>query len=104
MIDAVISAEEFDLLTETDERRLEYFNGQVIEVPPARAIHNIVVGNLVIELRSFAKLRSLGLVLAWSDFQLGQNWRLIPDIAIGVLSPSESAAHVDRKITAYLEA
>ncbi len=51
MINAVISAEEFDMLTKTDERRLEYFDGQVIEVPPACPIHNIVVGNLVVELR-----------------------------------------------------
>ncbi len=75
-----------------------------------------------------AKRRSLGLVLAWSDFQLGQDWRIIPeiafltlakakridvsrtpileipDLAIEVLSPSESADTVDRKITAYLDA
>ena len=124
----LISAEEFDLLAETDERRLEYFEGEVIEMASARPIHSIVFGNLFAQLYPLAKSQSLGLVLAESEFQIGRERRLIPDIAflslakarsidtektpileipdlaIEVLSPSESAAHVDRKITAYLDA
>ncbi len=124
----LISAEEFDLLAETDERRLEYFEGEVIEMASARPEHNILAGNICDELRPLARKRSLGLVLAESEFQIGPDRRLIPDLAflsrakakridraktpileipdlaIEVLSPSESAAHVDRKITAYLDA
>ncbi len=124
----LISAEEFDLLAEADERRLEYFEGEVIEMASPRPIHSIVFGNLFSQLYPLAKSRTLGMVFAESEFQIGRERRLIPDIAflslakaksvdtsstpileipdlaIEVLSPSESAAHVDRKITAYLDA
>ena len=124
----LISAEEFDLLAETDERRLEFLDGEVIEGSAPLPRHALIVSNLYAELRSLARAGAVGIALVGSEFQIGQERRLIPDLAflltpkanrmdpdetpillipdlaIEVISPSETALDVERKVVAYLEA
>ncbi len=42
----LISAEGPDLLAQTDERRLEFFDRQIREMSSPRPIHNYIVRNL----------------------------------------------------------
>ena len=50
----LISAQEFDLLAETDERRLEFMDGEVIELSFAAPIHSVVVRSLFLQLEHVA--------------------------------------------------
>ena len=127
-ISTPISAEEFDRLSQESELRLEYLDGEVIELSTPRPIHNQIAKRLVALLDRHVISNSSGLVF-WSDeFRLNERRRVIPDVAfmmapkhqlvdlnrtpidiipdltIEVISPSETALDVERKITAYLEA
>ena len=124
----LISAEEFDLLAQTDERRLEFMDGEVIELSFAAPIHSVVVRSLFLQLEHFASKSRMGVVLSGNKFQIGDSYRfipdlvfltsqkfvlidlqttpvdIVPDLAVEVISPSETAFDVDTKIAAYLEA
>ncbi len=126
-ISTLISAEEFQQLSRESESRLEYFDGEVIELSSPRPIHNQIAKRLIKLLDIYIEPNGKGL-LFWSDeFRLNEGRRvipdiacmmapkhqlvdlnrtpidLIPDLAIEVISPSEMARDVERKITAYLD-
>jgi len=127
-ISTLISADEFEKLSQESEARLEYFDGEVIELSSPRPIHNQIAKRLITLLDVHVSPNGRGL-LFWSDeFRLNDRRRvipdialmmapkhqlvdlnrtpidLIPDLAIEVISPSEMARDVERKITAYLDA
>ena len=124
----LISAEEFDLLAETDERRLEFLDGETIEVGTPRPILSDIVCNLFRLLDRFASNSRLAVTLYGKEFRIGHAYRFIldlafpnsskegrldlrktpidilTDLAVEVISPSENAYDVERKIASYLEA
>jgi Uma2 family endonuclease len=125
----LISAEEFDRLPEEEGRRYELLDGELIEVASATPGHNVVEITLGASLQSYlAGARLKAAVLPVTEFALGGNRRLQPDlavifpekwarvdrwkvpvmeppdIAVEIVSPSESASHLDRKVEAYLAA
>lgn len=126
-IPTLISADEFDKLSQESEMRMEFMDGAVIELSSPRPIHNQIAKRLVTLIDGHVADNSSGL-LFWNDeFRLSERRRVIPDLAflmtpkhqlvdlnrtpidiipdltIEVISPSETALDVERKITAYLE-
>jgi len=103
--------------------------GELIQMTPAKPKHSWVGSNFGFYLRSFVGPRELGIVLEssagyqfeeapdtvlapdvsfirrdripafaeWDDF-----FRVVPDVAMEVLSPSERKRHIDRKVRLYL--
>jgi Uma2 family endonuclease len=127
-ISTLISAEEFEQLSQDSEARLEFMDGEVIELSSPRPSHNFIVANLLQSVDGLSKKNPNGRWLFGSEFRLSENRRvipdlalilhpksqllqvdqtpieLIPDLAIEVISPSETALDVERKVFAYLDA
>ncbi len=127
-ISTLISAEEFEKLSRDSEAPMEYFDGEVIELSSPRPSHNFIVANLLQAVDGLSKKNPNGRWIFGSEFRLNENRRvipdlalillpksqvlqmeqspieLIPDIAIEVISPSETALDVERKVFAYLDA
>ena len=123
----LMTAEQFDALPEEEGRKWELLDGELIEVPSATPKHNRILGRLFKLLDSFAEARSLGAVLIETDLAVRANTRLrpdmgffsaetwqtvdlervpvvqTPDIAVEVISPSETSTTINRKIDAYLK-
>lgn len=123
-----ISAEEFEKLSQESEARLELMDGEVIELSAPRPRHNFIVANLLQAVDGLNKKNVIGRWIFGSEFRLSENRRvipdlalilhpkpqllqmeqspieLIPDLAIEVISPSETALDVERKVFAYLDA
>src|SRR5207237_382996 len=125
----LMSAEEFDRLPEEEGRRYELLDGELIDVASATPEHNFVRSLFSTSLMNYFLTRGLrAAALPETDFAVGANRRLRPDIAvllpakwtkidrsrvpvtvppdtaIEIVSPSESASDLERKIEAYLQA
>jgi Uma2 family endonuclease len=124
----LISAEEFDTLSRDSEARLEFLDGEVIEMSSPRPIHNLTLQVLMSKLDAANTKNPLGLWLLTSEFRLSATRRvipdlalllkpkgdlldldatpieLVPDLAVEIISPSETVHDVERKVFAYLEA
>lgn len=121
----LVTPEQFDHLPQDDDRRLELLDGEVIEMPNPTGLHSRIVVKAVTSLENYFEGTALGTVVADTDIQFGQNrlrpdlavlltqtWRqadpshvplrVTPEIAGEVISPSESAGKVNRKINVYL--
>jgi Uma2 family endonuclease len=122
-----MTAEQFDALPEEEIRNWELLDGELIEVPSARPLHNRILMRLAVTLESHARSRCLGAVLPETDLAVRKESRLrpdlgffsaktwatvdlnqipvvqTPDIAIEIISPSETIATMQRKIEAYLK-
>jgi Uma2 family endonuclease len=122
----VMTAEQFDRLPAVEGRRSELFEGELVELSSATLLHNyvlLILGATLVPLLS--RLR-LGMAVPNTEFIFGDNrfqpdlavllgdkWKhwdlervpvgLIPDIAVEVVSPSESATYIERKTRIYLE-
>jgi len=123
----LMTAEQFDALPEEEGRNWELLDGELIEVSSATPKHNRILGRLLMLIESFAAPRRLGAMLAGTDlavrkdtrlcpdlgFFLAETWRTVdldrvpvvetPDIAIEIISPSETAIAINRKTDAYLK-
>jgi Uma2 family endonuclease len=125
----LMSAEEFERLPEEDGRRYELLDGELIDAPSVTPEHNGVRSILLTSLMNYFLARGLrAMALAETDFALGGNRRLRPDIAVllpekwarvdqqkvpvmeppdiavEIVSPSESESVLERKVEAYLRA
>ena len=122
-----MTAEQFDALPEEEGRKWELLDGELIEVSSATPRHNRILGRLFKLLDSFAEARKLGAVLIETDlavradtrlrpdfgFFSAETWRTVdlnrvpvlqtPDIAVEIISPSETATTIYRKVDAYLK-
>ena len=119
--------EQFDALPEREGLHYELLDGELIEVPSASARHNYIAGLLTYKLNHFLVPNRLAVVLPETEFAVGVNrlrpdiavmskakFELIgegrspvpelPEIAVEIASPSESAPEMERKVAVYLEA
>jgi Uma2 family endonuclease len=125
----LLTAEEFWLLRDADKRRA-LVRGEVVESMPPGGKHGAIASELNAQLRVWAKQGSRGYVGVESGFILARNpdsvrapdvsyvradhipatgipeafWELAPDLAVEVVSPSESAEEVRDKVREYLDA
>src|SRR5438874_7849810 len=122
---ALMTAEQLDALPEEEGRKWELLDGELIEVLSATPKHNRILMRLSSPLDTFADARKLGVVLPETDLAVRVNTRLrpdfgffsadtwrtvdlekvpvvqIPDVAVEILSPSETATTINRKVEAY---
>lgn len=125
----LVTAEHFWQMPETDMRR-DLVRGEIIERMPPGGQHGAIASELNAQLRTWAKAGPKGCVGVESGFVLGRSpdtvrspdvfyvraeripptgipegfWELAPDLAVEVVSPSESAADVRDKVRDYLSA
>jgi Uma2 family endonuclease len=123
----LLTAEQFDALPEEEGRKWELLDGELIEVSSATPKHNRILGRLFRMLDTFVETHKLGVVLLETDLAVRANTRLrpdfgffsaetwltvdiekvpvvqTPDVAVEILSPSETATTINRKVEAYLK-
>lgn len=125
----LITAEEFLLLPETD-MHLELVRGQEVELPFLSARAGVVVAEIAARLKQWEDRKAQGCVGLRAGCILRRNpdtmrapkvwficadhvpptgvpdtfWHIAPDLAVEVVSPSESAADVQEKVHDYLSA
>ena len=116
----LMTAAQFDQLPQDEGRKWELLDGELIPVSSATPEHSFILMKLV---RS-----TTGAVLSDTEFAIGENRRLrpdlavlsaakwaqverrrvpvtvMPDIVVEIVSPSESAGGLERKVDAYLQA
>jgi Uma2 family endonuclease len=122
----LMTAEQDDALPRDEGRKWELLDGELIEAPSATPGHNRILTRLSMLLNSFAEGRRIGVVLLETDlavrkdsrlrpdfgFFSAETWRKVdidrvpvvetPDIAVEIISPSESATTIQRKVEAYI--
>jgi Uma2 family endonuclease len=124
-----VTAEAFWQLPETEYQR-ELVRGEVVETMPAGGRHGIIAARLVFRLQTWIEQGAGGYVGVESGFILGRNpdtvrapdvfyvradripeggvpeafWDMAPDLAVEIVSPSESADEVREKVRDYLAA
>ena len=122
-----MTAEEFDALPEEEIRNWELLDGELIEVASATPEHNLILTQLMSLLHVHVRKRKLGVVIPKTDlavrkdtrlrpdlgFFSAETWRTVdvkripvgetPDIAVEIISPSETDATIGRKREAYLK-
>jgi Uma2 family endonuclease len=122
----LLTVEQFEQLPD-DGMRHELDEGELIAVPPTFGLHGKVQAKTAYHLQNFAGARELGLVLVEAGFRLKRNTVLAPDVsfiraerantldlesrfecapdlAVEVISPSETAAEIAHKVRHYLHA
>lgn len=125
----LLTAEEFWLLPEGEGKR-ELVQGEVVEWMPVGGLHSEVAAELITLLRNWARPIKAGFVGGEAGYIVRRNpdgvraadvsfvrreripesgipenfWNLAPDLAVEVVSPSESADEVWEKVSDYLAA
>src|SRR5215470_16413166 len=122
----LLTAEQFELLPD-DGMRHELDEGELISMPPAVGQHGKIQGEISYLLRSFVGPRSLGSVFVETGYRLSRDtvrapdisfirserargldlnrrFEVPPDLAVEVISPSETASDIAHKVKQYLEA
>ena len=128
--DRLMTVEEFMLRPERADGALEELvDGKVITMPPPGAEHGFIALNIGAELRAFVKARKLGWVASSDSGTILRHepdtvrgpdvafysikrvpavpqgyFEVAPDLAVEVISPSDSASYVQKKVVQYLEA
>jgi Uma2 family endonuclease len=125
----ILTADEFWQLPETDLSR-ELVRGEVMEAMPPGGQHGAIAAIVAMLLRSWAKGTGGGYVGVEAGFTLARDpdtirgpdvsyvradrippegipegfWELAPDLAVEVVSPSETAENVREKVRDFLQA
>ena len=117
----LLTLEQFERLPD-DGMRHELDEGELILIPPTFGIHGKVQSKTGFILMNFVEPRSLGLVLVETGFRLGSDtvrapdvraeraktldlesrFECAPDLAIEIVSPSETAEKIAHKVRQYL--
>ncbi|MFN2421781.1 MAG: Uma2 family endonuclease [Gemmatimonadota bacterium] len=126
----VLTLEEFERLPDEDPYKLELTRGRVVREPPPGAPHGWLVRKLFTALHSHIEEHSYGIVINETGFLLSVDpptvrqpdlaviraenlpregipkgyWTRAPDLAIEVLSPSNTAVEIQEKVLDYLTA
>lgn len=125
-----MTVEEFDQLPDVPGWQFELAEGVLIEMPTPGAVHNHIVNVLNVLLFLFVRERNLGVVygdnmgyvlyrgpddvripdvsfISWRRIPGGiipkGSWQASPDLAVEVVSPSDSPREVHRKVLRYLD-
>ncbi len=125
-----VTAEQFWEMPEIPGKRFELVDGELVEMPTAGPLHNLIVAILNNMLYTFVASRNLGLVygdntsyllrrnpdriripdisfIAWAQIPVdnlpGAFWPIAPDLAVEVVSPTDRIEDVRRKVDNYLE-
>jgi Uma2 family endonuclease len=125
-----ISADEFRTSPEEDGWRTELVRGRMVREPAPGPAHGRLAARLAVRLGRFVENAASGVVLADTGFLLARDpdtvrapdlsfvsndripeqgygagfWRLGPDLAVEILSPSNTASDLQAKIGDYLAA
>ncbi len=126
----LITTEQFWELPEVPGEQWELVRGELVEMPPPGAVHNLIVGLLYPLLYAFISKHRLGLVfgdnmgyvlrrgpdtvripdisfIAWEHIPASGipegAWQIPPDLAVEVVSPSDHAEDVYDKAREYVE-
>ncbi len=123
-----LTLQEFERLPEEDEFRVELVRGRLVREPRPGGRHGRIAFRVGFLIERFAEVRGLGQVVMETGFLLAEDpptvrgpdvafiaqeslpaegapvghWRYAPDLAIEVLSPSNSAAETLQKVADYL--
>ena len=123
-----ITLDEFELLS-SEEYRNELSRGYLVREPRPGVRHNDVAAEIYLRLRTHVTAHDLGSVEFGSGYILEHSpatlrapdvsvvskerlpaerptryWMVAPDLAVEVLSPSNKASEIERKVLEYLEA
>ena len=123
----LITAEELSHLP--DNQRYELIKGELIEMSPAGPRHGRITNTIAFLLTQYVREKNLGVVYAAeTGFKLSENpdtiraadtafitlnripaegeppgyWAIVPDLVVEVVSPSDTAATVQAKITDWI--
>lgn len=128
MAEPLVTLEEFQRMPEEDAYRVELVRGRIVREPLPGAAHGWLTGRLVERIGSYAREHGLGIVVTETGFLLSVEpptvrgpdlaflarenlppelpsegfWRVAPDLAIEVVSPSNTAAEIREKVLEYL--
>ncbi len=127
----ILSLEEFMRLPEEDAFRLELVRGRVVREPRPQALHGRVLARLARLLDEWTEAKGAGAVFADTGFRLAVDpptvrvpdlvfvsrdripehayeeqgfWAFAPDLAVEIVSPSNSESEIREKALEYLEA
>jgi Uma2 family endonuclease len=123
----LVTAEELPAIVPRDDYRYELVAGRVIRMSPPGWQHGLIVVRLAGLLDAHARRRGLGAVVTEVGFKLRSNpdtvrgpdisfvrqdrlpaekkrdyWSGAPDLAIEILSPSDTPRDIDAKVSDYL--
>lgn len=125
-----LTAEQFAALPDESADSLELVRGRVVREPPPGPEHGSLATRLAVRLGAFVERNGLGVVMAETGFVVatdpdtvrapdlsfvsrdrvpargarGAYWRMAPDLAVEILSPSNAAPEIQEKALEYLEA
>lgn len=127
----LVTAEDLRELPARDDIRYELIDGELTEVPGATALHGLIAAMVYELIQSFARKHDLGLVfpdgtayvlsrdpdqvripdvsfIAWDQVPTAgvpdRFWEGAPTLAVEVISSSDRAADIHRKMRDYLDA
>ncbi|HEV2500968.1 MAG TPA: Uma2 family endonuclease [Terriglobia bacterium] len=121
----LMTLEDFLSLPEPEDCKYELVEGELVQMSPTMPLHNLVRDRLLILLGAFLKGKGLGTVVSEQAFVLSQRTVRIPDIAfvrkgrledlhrlpegapdlaIEVISPSNTLREMDQKVSDYFAA
>ena len=125
-----MTAEQLYTLPDETADRLELVRGRLVREPPATPEHGGVIVRLGARIHAFVERTGLGMVTSDAGFLLatdpdtvrapdlafvardripapgttGAYWPLAPDLAVEILSPSNTASETQEKVLDYLDA
>ncbi len=121
----LLRVEEFLRLPEPSDATYELVEGELVTLSPGMFPHNIVRDNVLVAFRAFLAGRKLGTAVAEQSFHLFGNTVRVPDVAfirsgrdlatdrpiegapdlaVEVVSPSNTPREIDRRISDYFAA
>ncbi len=126
----LLTADDFFRLYSHKDGRYELVDGEVVEMAPVNRVHGRTAANIATAFNNYSRRRGAGwaevevgyrvrsgpdtvrgpdvsFILATRGYEDGQDTGFVPgapDIAIEVVSPSNTAAEVERKVREYLTA
>lgn len=129
-VDPLLTLEEFERLPEEDEYLLELVRGRLVREPRPGGEHGLLAAELVARLHHHARAHRLGRVVTETGFLLTEDpptvrgpdaafistsrfpatgaptgfWRVVPDLVVEVVSPSNTATEIQEKVLEYLDA
>jgi Uma2 family endonuclease len=122
----LLTVEQFEQLPD-DGTRHELDEGELVAMPSPFGQHGQIQGEMCFMLKNFIRPRSLGLVFVETGFRLSRDtvrapdvsfvrserakaldlkrrFECAPDLAIEIISPSETATEIAHKVRQYLQA